>query len=635
VSSLLNNPSSGTYSLDCTGTACTPVTASSGGGGVPNVFPSNMRLSVEGASITAGFNEQQEVYLSSVTPGTGYTGTGTATVAAFSPACTVPPTVGVYVDPDTGGLDFSITNFGQGCGTSGATAAVTVSGFSTGSGASAVVKTYGAAYSPWSQILETQSVLNGNVASYTNYAIGGTQVSQAIARFTSNSYATICGSSSYKEYFIVGGDLAMNSIQNGGLTAAQTYQQWIALTHALKSAGCKVIVATGTPYGDSAADPTIAQFDQLVRNGQQGVDYDYLVDFGAQIQNYNDPQFFSYTGIHFTQSGEYLAATIANGALANGGLPNSIGAPINLSQYLFLPLTVTNMDSNAAITNGTDSVSTNTFFPGLNYRTTSGGGSIGVAYGGDTSGAPYVFNFEHNYASGWRWCSYTLGTALATPSQFNACITLPIPTANEGILLSSAAASASMDTNQTFATGAGYPGTSNTFLPGANYTSGGSGTATGCGEAANSLGYTLDCFSPDTYRNGWSWSAYPYGTPLTTPSVETYRWWMPLPTSSESGQIASRAWVNANFLKVNTCGTTTTCSNTAQSSPRVVWGTVTLSSGTATVGSMTAWTSTTSFVCTPNDTTTAGGAKITNTSTSSITIAGGTSDVVNYVCVGN
>ena len=93
--------------------------------------------------------------------------------------------------------------------------------------------------------------------------------------------------------------------------------------------------------------------------------------------------------------------------------------------------------------------------------------------------------------------------------------------------------------------------------------------------------------------------------------------------------------VTAVPQKVNTCGTTTICSNTGQASPRIVWGTVTLASGTAAVGGMTAWTSTTSFVCTPNDTTTAGGAKIANTSTTSITVTGGTSDVVNYVCVGN
>jgi len=83
------------------------------------------------------------------------------------------------------------------------------------------------------------------------------------------------------------------------------------------------------------------------------------------------------------------------------------------------------------------------------------------------------------------------------------------------------------------------------------------------------------------------------------------------------------------------CGTTTTCANTGQTLPRIVWGTVTLSGGTALVGSMPAWTSTASFACTPNDLTTAGAAKITNTSATSITVTGGTSDVVNYVCVGN
>ena len=88
--------------------------------------------------------------------------------------------------------------------------------------------------------------------------------------------------------------------------------------------------------------------------------------------------------------------------------------------------------------------------------------------------------------------------------------------------------------------------------------------------------------------------------------------------------------------KVNTCGTTSTCSNTSQLSPRIVWGTVGLSGGTVTVGSMTAWTSASTFGCTCTDTsTTATSCTVQNTSSSSITIKGTSTDTVTYMCVGN
>ena len=86
---------------------------------------------------------------------------------------------------------------------------------------------------------------------------------------------------------------------------------------------------------------------------------------------------------------------------------------------------------------------------------------------------------------------------------------------------------------------------------------------------------------------------------------------------------------------VNNCGTTTTCANTALANPRTVIGTVALSSGTATVGSMTAWTSTTSFVCTSNDTTATNYSKCVPASTTSITCTGTSTDTIAYACTGN
>lgn len=95
----------------------------------------------------------------------------------------------------------------------------------------------------------------------------------------------------------------------------------------------------------------------------------------------------------------------------------------------------------------------------------------------------------------------------------------------------------------------------------------------------------------------------------------------------------SRALIQATF----NCGTTTTCSNTANGSNRLVFGQVTLASGTATVtGISPAFTSTSTFRCFTNDTaTTPAASSAQNTSSSSITIKGGTTALVNYLCVGN
>lgn len=86
---------------------------------------------------------------------------------------------------------------------------------------------------------------------------------------------------------------------------------------------------------------------------------------------------------------------------------------------------------------------------------------------------------------------------------------------------------------------------------------------------------------------------------------------------------------------VQGCGTTTTCSKTGFTSPRIVIGTVALTAGAATVASMTAWTSTSSFVCVGTDQTSAAAVKIVNASTTSITITGTGTDVIAYQCVGN
>jgi hypothetical protein len=91
---------------------------------------------------------------------------------------------------------------------------------------------------------------------------------------------------------------------------------------------------------------------------------------------------------------------------------------------------------------------------------------------------------------------------------------------------------------------------------------------------------------------------------------------------------------NGTALGVS-CGTTTSCANTAEPLTRQLRGMVGLSSGTATVsGFSPAFTSSTSFVCVGTDYTSAAAVKIVNASASSITITGTGTDTVGYICIG-
>jgi hypothetical protein len=86
----------------------------------------------------------------------------------------------------------------------------------------------------------------------------------------------------------------------------------------------------------------------------------------------------------------------------------------------------------------------------------------------------------------------------------------------------------------------------------------------------------------------------------------------------------------------HSCGTTTTCANTANGSNRMIFGQVTLAAGAATVSGITGFTSISSFFCTCTDQSTIPAAcSVQNASTSSITIKGTGGDVINYQCVGN
>lgn len=85
------------------------------------------------------------------------------------------------------------------------------------------------------------------------------------------------------------------------------------------------------------------------------------------------------------------------------------------------------------------------------------------------------------------------------------------------------------------------------------------------------------------------------------------------------------------------CGTTTTCANTSLTSPRIVTGKTTLSGGTATVSSISpVFASTTIMRCWAGDTTTATNlATAVPASTSSVTLTGTGTDVLEWGCSGN
>lgn len=84
------------------------------------------------------------------------------------------------------------------------------------------------------------------------------------------------------------------------------------------------------------------------------------------------------------------------------------------------------------------------------------------------------------------------------------------------------------------------------------------------------------------------------------------------------------------------CGTTTTCSATAQTGGQIVYGSVALVAGSAVVTGISPAFADTNYSCTgsiKSGTTIADGFFIANTSVSSITITGVGTDVISYVCI--
>jgi hypothetical protein len=99
----------------------------------------------------------------------------------------------------------------------------------------------------------------------------------------------------------------------------------------------------------------------------------------------------------------------------------------------------------------------------------------------------------------------------------------------------------------------------------------------------------------------------------------------------------------SNHPKAQFCGTTSSCSATAETSPQIVYGSAPLVTGTPSTVTITgispAFTSSTSYKCTVSDSTSVANAlfQVTYVSGSSFTITGGNAltDTVAYICVGN
>jgi hypothetical protein len=142
--------------------------------------------------------------------------------------------------------------------------------------------------------------------------------------------------------------------------------------------------------------------------------------------------------------------------------------------------------------------------------------------------------------------------------------------------------------------------------------------ATGSNSSINTIGQI-------SYKNSGGNGFFLTGTPTGSRVITT-----PDTTGTISVAIAS------------SCGTTTTCANTTVTGARTIYGSVALSSGTpstAVVSSITAFTSTASYVCTLTNQTNAANniLKVVNTSTSSFTITGPNTitDTIGYICIGN
>lgn len=133
------------------------------------------------------------------------------------------------------------------------------------------------------------------------------------------------------------------------------------------------------------------------------------------------------------------------------------------------------------------------------------------------------------------------------------------------------------------------------------------------------------------------------GTPVATSTLSASGNWGALVGAFKiTSATATASFINPfinGHAEIESCGTTTTCGQTQIFTPFVLFGTVALASGspsTATLSNL-PFTSSTTYVCIPNDqTTAANGIKAVNSSGSSVVFTGPNtvSDTVGYDCIG-
>jgi hypothetical protein len=307
----------------------TPASASTTLNVVSPPFPSNIQWIQEGASISIGYNAQGDVGISSQTPGSGYSGAGTCAVIGGS--YEIQATCGASLTP-TGGVVVSLENPGT---YTVAPASIDISGFTGGLGFSATPLLYPNPYTdPYPVQLENLSALNGRITSFINFSSNGTVVVDANNRFTSNNVTSVCANtaSTYSQVvYAIGGDLAENSLV--GSAGASPYSpetgdvvasQYLALAHAAKAAGCKVVIYTVWPRGsefetsDQATYNTgAALFNEIVGTWTQGLDYDFLIPIASQVQGVQTPNFWAIDNVHPTHEGQSLIAQFMNSDLLN------------------------------------------------------------------------------------------------------------------------------------------------------------------------------------------------------------------------------------------------------------------------------------------------------------------------------
>ena len=289
-----------------------------------SIFPKNMSWITEGASVSYGANTQQDIYISSQTPGSGYSGTGTCsvdggTLGTYSILATCAATV-----TPSGGIAFALTNAGS---YSVAPTDLSVSGFTGGSGATATLALWPSPYpNTYPKIASNLPALAGRISHYVTYASSSSGFRDGAARFNSNNVANQCsnpGNTYSKVVYSIGGDFADGDFIVYGMTAQQSYSAYLALAHAAKAAGCMVVTYTVFARGPAGATTGIELFrqayNQLVRAGAQGVDWDVLIDYGTLMNNASDPGIFSPDKVHQNATGQVLLGQMLNQGLMNGG----------------------------------------------------------------------------------------------------------------------------------------------------------------------------------------------------------------------------------------------------------------------------------------------------------------------------